>query len=443
MYVPINFHRRNYMKSIFKTFGPYVLVFILILLSTIPLSSLRSLVFERSNYKNQVEREITSQWGGSFNFGKVQLSVPFQYKYKKRREVRVSKDEYKEVLETKYSRDIKHFAAKVLKAKSKVVVQRRYKGIYEVPIFRVKTESLITFDKVTKKDLAYNFSKIIQSETGIYLGLKVGNEVTGVEASVNDQKVQVLARNGEIFLPVKSFKLNEELQIKLAFDYNGTRSLNFEPSAETSTFSIESNWKDPKFIGGRLPSKREITEKGFKATWEVMSFGNPNRYFEARETFGVELIDVLNIYHLNERTLKYGLLFIILTIGCVFLVQVVKKTKVHPIQLIFVMCSMVEFYFILLSLSEHISFSIAYLVASLATIATIGFYIKGIFKDPKAALVIVLELVILYLFLYSTVASRDYALLIGSTGLFCLIVSAMYVTRKIDWELVSAGQVSS
>ena len=423
--------------------APYVLVFILVLLSTIPLSSLRSLVYERSSYKHQVESEITNQWGGSFSFGQVQLNVPFQYKYKKRREVRVGKDDYKEVLETKYSRDIKFFAAKVLKAKSKVTVQKRYKGIYEVPIFRVNTESSIVFDKVTKKDLHYNLTKIIQSETGISLGLKVGNEVTGVEASVNGKKVQVLAKNGEIFLPVNFYKLNEELKIKLAFDYNGTRSLSFEPSAEKSTFSLESNWTDPKFIGGRLPSKREITDKGFKATWDVMSFGNPNRYYEARGTFGVELIEVLNIYHLNERTLKYGLLFIILTIGCVFLVQVVKKIKVHPIQLVFVMCSMVEFYFILLSLSEHISFSIAYLVASLATIATIGFYIKGIFKDPKAALVIVLELVILYLFLYSTVASRDYALLIGSTGLFCLIVSAMYVTRKIDWDLVSSAKVSS
>lgn len=38
-----------------------------------------------------------------------------------------------------------------------------------------------------------------------------------------------------------------------------------------------------------------------------------------------------------------------------------------------------------------------------------------------------------YLFLYSALQSEDYALLIGSTGLFAILAIVMIVTRRVDW----------
>jgi inner membrane protein len=38
-----------------------------------------------------------------------------------------------------------------------------------------------------------------------------------------------------------------------------------------------------------------------------------------------------------------------------------------------------------------------------------------------------------YLFLYAALKSEDYALLIGSLGLFVILAGVMFLTRRIDW----------
>jgi hypothetical protein len=40
----------------------------------------------------------------------------------------------------------------------------------------------------------------------------------------------------------------------------------------------------------------------------------------------------------------------------------------------------------------------------------------------------------LYLFLYTALQSEDYALLIGSVGLFLVLAAVMILTRKVDWN---------
>jgi inner membrane protein len=41
--------------------------------------------------------------------------------------------------------------------------------------------------------------------------------------------------------------------------------------------------------------------------------------------------------------------------------------------------------------------------------------------------------IMLYVYFYVTLKSEDYALLMGSLGLFCVLAIVMYVTRKINW----------
>ncbi|MBI5485553.1 MAG: inner membrane CreD family protein, partial [Deltaproteobacteria bacterium] len=44
----------------------------------------------------------------------------------------------------------------------------------------------------------------------------------------------------------------------------------------------------------------------------------------------------------------------------------------------------------------------------------------------------------LYGFLYVTMQLEDYALLIGSIGMFMVLGVVMYLTRKIDWYAISS-----
>ena len=45
---------------------------------------------------------------------------------------------------------------------------------------------------------------------------------------------------------------------------------------------------------------------------------------------------------------------------------------------------------------------------------------------------------LLYAYLYILLMNEDYALLIGSVGLFAILAAIMYVTRRVDWYAVGA-----
>jgi len=43
------------------------------------------------------------------------------------------------------------------------------------------------------------------------------------------------------------------------------------------------------------------------------------------------------------------------------------------------------------------------------------------------------SLSVLYTFIYVIIQLEDYALLVGSIGLFMILAAVMYFSRKIDW----------
>jgi len=87
----------------------------------------------------------------------------------------------------------------------------------------------------------------------------------------------------------------------------------------------------------------------------------------------------------------------------------------------------------LLSLSEYIHFNYAYLTASIATILLITGYVKTVFKNNRLTLIQGMILAIIYGFVYMLLQLEDYALLMGSGGIFIVLAVVMYVSRNIDW----------
>ena len=94
---------------------------------------------------------------------------------------------------------------------------------------------------------------------------------------------------------------------------------------------------------------------------------------------------------------------------------------------------MCVFYLLELSLAEHIGFIFAYIIASAAVVGLIGFYSAVVLKSRQKASIVAFIMAILYGCLYILLRSQDYALLIGSIGLFAAIATIMYLTRKINW----------
>ena len=219
------------------------------------------------------------------------------------------------------------------------------------------------------------------------------------------------------------------------------------PLDRETTAEIQSSWTDPGFDGAFLPAQREISGEGFKAGWRVLELNrnypqawtNRDINFGA-SAFGVNLVTPLETYQVTERSTKYAILFIGLTFVVFFFIEILRKLRVHPIQYILVGFGLSLFYLLLLSLSEHLGFGMAYFAASLGIIVMIAGYARSIFKDTRLALVMAAFLAVLYGFLYILIQMEDFALLFGAIGLFVILSMVMYLSRKVDWYVIGASQ---
>lgn len=133
------------------------------------------------------------------------------------------------------------------------------------------------------------------------------------------------------------------------------------------------------------------------------------------------------------RATKYAILVIGLTFALFFIIELVQKNPMHPVQYVLVGLALVMFYTLLLSISEFIQFNSAYLIAAVATIALIVLYVKSHFKNWKAAGALGGILTGLYTFIFVIISLEDAALLVGSVGLFIVLAIIMYATRNINW----------
>nr|WP_054763552.1 inner membrane CreD family protein [Methylomonas koyamae] len=56
------------------------------------------------------------------------------------------------------------------------------------------------------------------------------------------------------------------------------------------------------------------------------------RHIASYDSFGVRLIEPINVYSLSDRAAKYGFLFVCLTFAAIFLFELLKKLAIHPAQ---------------------------------------------------------------------------------------------------------------
>jgi inner membrane protein len=223
----------------------------------------------------------------------------------------------------------------------------------------------------------------------------------------------------------------------------GGRGLSFLPLGEQTRVRMSSPWPAPRFSGAFLPATRELLSSGFQAEWYMVSLsrGYPQawRQGEVRpqalqaSRFGVELMVPVDTYQKVLRSVKYGILFVLLPFLVFFLFEVFSGRKVHAMQYLLVGFAECLFYLLLLSVSEHLGFGLTYLLAGLLTVALIAFYAGFALGDRRRGLLLAPVLATAYAFLYAALQSEDYALLIGSLGLFVILAGLMILTRKVDW----------
>lgn len=242
----------------------------------------------------------------------------------------------------------------------------------------------------------------------------------------------------------------DEYSFSFDLELKGSEEALFSPVGGETEVHVASGWATPKFTGAFLPSERTVSDAGFDARWRVSSFGRnyPQSWKDdgsvtyqtlSESAFGVALHDTVDIYTQLERSVKYAILFIVITFAAFFLFETMTKVRIHPVQYLLVGVALALFYLLLLSLAEQIGFLIAYLVASGMVVLLITGYSSSILHARGKAALVGTLVALLYGYLYFVLRLEDQALLFGSLLLFVVLAATMYATRNIDWFGVAQG----
>jgi inner membrane protein len=240
--------------------------------------------------------------------------------------------------------------------------------------------------------------------------------------------------------PIGGLRTMQDLLFDFAIDLNGNGQLRFVPVGKVTRLTMTSPWSAPSFTGAFLPGERTISASGFTADWKVLHFNRdlPQLWSGGaidleKNAFGVGFIIPADIYQQASRTAKYAILFIGFTFSAFFIAEVLIRQKVHPVQYLLIGIALVLFYVLLISISEHLTFASAYLLATLATIALISFYAVSVLNSRRMGTLVAAILSGLYGYMYVLLNLEDYSLLMGGIGLFGVLAAIMYLTRRIDW----------
>ncbi len=440
-------------KSLFETISQAISksitlkllsIFILMVMLMIPMAFIMELINERESLRQSVISEVSGRWANEQLVYGPLLTIPFN---------RLITEDGK----VKTVREEAHILPSLLEATARIEPQTLHRGIYEVVVYDSKVSFSGSFDGIASylegiesaellwdeafltvhiSDLRGIKDKVLVSWRGNEIQVEPGTlipNIIGSGITVNDIMEQDQASESHSF----SFQLHLQ----------GSRHLGFVPLGRETQVTLSSGWRDPSFSGSFLPDDRVVNDEGFSASYKILELnrnypqfwtGNQNAASLQSSSFGVDLLLPMNDYQKSMRSAKYALLAISLTFLTFFLVEIFNRKKVHPFQYILIGLALVLFYTLLISVSEHTSFDVAYGIASISVIAMIGLYARSILQNPRQAAILVFVLVLTYSFVYITLQIQDYALLIGSIGLTAILAFTMYITRNINWYDLSS-----
>tara|TARA_R110002050_G_scaffold149463_1_gene276075 strand:- start:122582 stop:123937 length:1356 start_codon:yes stop_codon:yes gene_type:complete len=446
----------NKEKGIFEKAGNWVKTSImlkmvtigfLLLILLIPENMVESLISERSRARTGVVEEVSSKWGNAQTLTGPVLTIPFNTRV-------YENGKYYE------QKQYAHFLPSDLQVVGAVNPHQKHRGIYEVMLYDADLQVSGSFDKIDLQALNLNDSDMIWDEAKIAIGITDMRGISEV-VSVNWQGKKIVMEPGIEMATMLKSGVNGKVDLHsvtqdengiqnrnayqpIKFNYPlkvlGSSKLRFAPIGKQTHVKLTSSWADPKFDGAFLPQEPQVNDSGFVADWKVIYHNRNypqqwlhNKYKFDNSTFGVDLIVPVDEYQKTLRSAKYASLMVLLTFLTFFFIELANGIRIHPLQYVLVGSALVLFYTLLLSISEHFGFNAAYIVSTCLVAGLIGFYSTVIFQERKMASFLTAGLGGIYAFMFFVLNSQDYALLMGSIGLFVILAIVMYATRNIKF----------
>jgi len=425
-----------------KTFRVLFIGF-LILLLLIPMGMVESIISERGHLYRQANNEITASWGKQQLLIGPILTIPY---------VKTFSNNSGWSYDSRY----RHLRPEEIRVNTNIETQIRYRSIYKVPVYIATVHINGHFNLQETGTDSEDESGIIFNEGNIQIPVKSSRSLKEPIKFVWDDEVIKLTPRREdpaseavIFtakIPSHLLAADHLHKFELDMKLAGSGKFSFISSSQNTEIKMNSNWHSPGFFGIYLPSNHDVSDEGFTASWQIndlltdLDHSEHKRvlcsWFAGQPKFGVKFIQPVDTYQVITRAAKYAVLFISLTFLVYFFAELFGKASLHPIQYLLVGMANCIFYLLLLSLAEHVNFNTAYFMSACASIVLISLYSSSVLNSRLKASIVFVVLSCLYTYLFVTLRSEAFALLIGSVGLFVILGLAMYLTRNIDWHRV-------
>ena len=431
-------------------------ILLLALLLMVPLSMVHRLVLERQNYLAQASVDIANSYAGPQTMVGPILIVPYDEEYRAN-ELDPKTEKWHEVWR-RQAKQVLIFPD-TLNLSGNVDTSVKKRGLFPARVYatQAQIDGTLTLPAELPFERRERDSRIIVGQAYVSLGVSDPRGLAGAPRLEIDGRTVAFAQGARLAgqptgihapLRIAANGKAQTLPYTLKLDLTGTERIGFVPVAGETRIDLQSSWPHPSFSGRFLPDPKtqSVTESGFKAQWRVAALatsaqqqiiqianGTACKDSQCLDTLDVRFLDPVNIYTLADRAIKYDVLFIGLTFAAFFLFEVMKRLPVHPAQYTLVGLALAMFFLLLLALSEHMAFGIAYLIAASACVGLVTFYLAGVLGGWLRGLGFGALLAALYGALYGLLNSEDNALLMGALLLFGVLGLAMWLTRKFDW----------
>ncbi len=424
----------------------------LLIALNVPLTMMCGVVGERAGRRNQVAAEVSSTWGGPQTIGGPVLSVPYRYAWT---------DSTGSI---QSAAAVHHFLPETLAIEGVIDPGERKRSLFTIIVYTARLKLRGRFAPPRMADIRPAPEIILWDRASVSLGVSDPRGIaSAIDLNWNGQPQRFVPGSTRIGLlpsrvqapaPGITAERSDPYAFELDVEVKGTSELRVLPAGNETTVRLTSSWPHPSFVG-TAPDPPRVDASGFAASWSVPYFGrgfaaewkgNDQQVDDelsrqaAAASFGVALIQPVDIYVQTERAVKYAALFIVMTFVVAFAWEITGGVLVHPIQYLFVGFTMCVFYLLLLSLAEHRGFDAAYAVATAATVLLLSWYWSWVLGGRRQGALMGAAMVTLYGYLYLLLRLEDYALLAGSVGLFAMLALLMFLTRRVNWYELKLGE---
>ena len=443
-----------------------IFLFVFTILLWIPLILIGNLINDRGKLYKQTITNIGNEWGKSQKIIAPVITISYTDTSINNKDSVSNASNTKAVAVVPVERKFA-ILPEELNATIEMKDEVRQRGIYNATVYNANV-----------KLKGYFSAKVLKEDRKVLGCISIGLTDTKALIKINKFKIgdmDLEAMSGTMAAPLITNGISgqlgpehnntmnkEKIPFEIDIDFRGSRDISILPLGKKNHFEIKSNWKSPSF-SGVLPTERTIDNNGFSAVWEVSNLirnypqiidinndqfsdfyqdGVVYNEYDDETTYSdnndentivkVALFDSVTSYTQIYRACNYGILFIGMSLVVVFIFEVVSKKAAHYVQYGVVGFSLVIFYLLLLSLSEHIGFEWSYLVSSLAIVIPNSLYITSMTASKKFGIGMFIFLSGIYAILFSILRMEQYALLTGSLLILAVLYAVMYLTKKAD-----------